>query len=262
MELNGCRPTWTQFVQLVNARFRLPLTDSPVSELAMLRRTGSVDEYSKRFIALSCHDTTLSEPQQNQLFITGLGDPLRTDVVLQQSASLDDAVIFARAYEQRNTSSQYTSWTVTLPVATTTGATPSPSTGSVNKLAPSSIRLSPSEIAQCRKDGKCFKCNELFTPDHRKHCKQLFIIEVVDKEEVDDLSPATEEPTISLHALVGIQLRASRTMALMVDVNDTRLIALLDFGSTHNFIDNAAAPWACVILAERHGLRVTVANGD
>jgi hypothetical protein len=27
----------------------------------MLRRTGTVDDYSKRFIALSYHDTTLSE---------------------------------------------------------------------------------------------------------------------------------------------------------------------------------------------------------
>jgi hypothetical protein len=61
MELNGGRPTWPQFVQLVNARFGTPLTDSPIGELTMLRRTGTVDDYSKRFIALPCHDTTLSE---------------------------------------------------------------------------------------------------------------------------------------------------------------------------------------------------------
>jgi hypothetical protein len=76
MEPNGGRPTWTQFVQLVNTRFRSPLTDSQIGKPTMLRRTGSVDEYSKRFIVLSCHDTTLSEPQQIQLFVTGLGDPL------------------------------------------------------------------------------------------------------------------------------------------------------------------------------------------
>jgi hypothetical protein len=48
--------------------------------------------------------TSLTEPLQVQLFITDLGDPLRTGVALQQPASLDDAVIFARAYEQRNIS--------------------------------------------------------------------------------------------------------------------------------------------------------------
>jgi hypothetical protein len=97
MELNGGQPTWPQFVQLVNARFRPPLMDSPLIELAMLQRSGTVDNFSKRFISLSCHDVSLTEAQQIQLFITRLGDPLRTDVTLQQPSSLDDAIIFARA---------------------------------------------------------------------------------------------------------------------------------------------------------------------
>jgi hypothetical protein len=53
LELNGGRATWPQFVQLVNARFGLPLTDSPV---------GAVDDYAKQFMALSCRDTSLIEP--------------------------------------------------------------------------------------------------------------------------------------------------------------------------------------------------------
>jgi hypothetical protein len=103
LELNDGR-TWPQFIQLVNALFGPPLPDSPVGALAMLWRSGSVDDYAKQFMALSCRDTSLTEPLQVQLFIIGLGDPLRTDVALQQPASLDDAVIFARAYEQRNIS--------------------------------------------------------------------------------------------------------------------------------------------------------------
>jgi hypothetical protein len=51
-------------------------------------------------------------------------------------------------------------------------------------------------------------------------------------------------------------------MALMVNVNGTWLIALLDSGSTHNFIDNAMASRACVILAEWHSLCVTITNGE
>jgi hypothetical protein len=104
MELNGGKPTWPQFVQLVNACFGPPLTYSPMGELAMLQRKGPMDDYSARFMALSCHDPSFTEHQQIQLYVTGLGNPLRTDVALQQPATLDDVVIFARAYKQRNAS--------------------------------------------------------------------------------------------------------------------------------------------------------------
>jgi hypothetical protein len=133
--------------------------------------------------------------------------------VLQQPASLDNVVIFARAYEQWNVShntassqsslsaSRYMNQTTALPAASTATTTPAPSETFINKLAPSSIRLSPSEIAQRCKDGKCFKCDELFTPSHHQHYKQLFIIEVIDEEEDDGLSPADGEQTISIHVL-------------------------------------------------------------
>jgi hypothetical protein len=104
MELNGGHPTRPRFVKLVNARFGPSLIDSPTGELAMLRELGTIDEYSKKFIALSCCDPSLTEPQQVQLFISDLGNPLWTDVSLQQSKTLDYAIIFARAYEQRNVS--------------------------------------------------------------------------------------------------------------------------------------------------------------
>jgi hypothetical protein len=101
LELNRGPPTWDQFVRLINKRFGLALTESPVGELALLHKEGSVDDYAKKFMALSCRDPALTETHQIQLFTAGLGTARRTDVSLQQSAMLDDAVMFARAYEQR-----------------------------------------------------------------------------------------------------------------------------------------------------------------
>jgi hypothetical protein len=88
LELNGGRPTWQQFIQLVNARFGPPLTDTPLGELAMLCRSGSVDEFARQFMALPCRDPSITESQQIQLFITGLGNPLRLDVARHLHPSL------------------------------------------------------------------------------------------------------------------------------------------------------------------------------
>ncbi|KAG8088295.1 hypothetical protein GUJ93_ZPchr0010g10630 [Zizania palustris] len=52
-------------------------------------------------MALSCRDTAITEAHQVQLFIADLSKPLRMDVALQRPTSRDDAVMFARAFEQR-----------------------------------------------------------------------------------------------------------------------------------------------------------------
>ncbi|MEJ2003071.1 MAG: retropepsin-like aspartic protease [Maritimibacter sp.] len=274
MELNGGRPTWPLFVQLINARFGPLLTDSDIGELVMLWRSGTVDKFCKHFIALSCRDTSLTEPQQIQLFITGLGDPLRTDVALQQPASLDNAIISACAYEQRNVSwdSSYQSLARApnrssfkpAPSVATSALSPAPASSasaSVNKPASSTIRLTLAEIAQRRKDGKCFCCDEFFTNGHKAVCKQLFSIEVLD-DDVDETPPDSTEPTISIHALTGIQPRHGRTMQLKVDINGVALLALLDSGSTHNFINIKTAARVGLILTKHGGLCVAVANDD
>jgi hypothetical protein len=127
----------------------------------MLRRSGSVDEFTKRFMALSCRDMTITEPQQIHIFITGLGDPLRLDVVLQQPSSMDDAVIFARAFEQRLVSQQ-----PALEQTRGSGHAQPPTVHAVastgTKPPPVVKRLMATEIAERRKDGRCFHCDEFF----------------------------------------------------------------------------------------------------
>jgi hypothetical protein len=101
LELNAGPPLWPRFVQLVNKRFGPPMTGNPIGELALLHRDSSVDDFAKRFMALSCRDTTITEAHQMQLFLTRLEKPLHTDVTLHRQPTLNDIVILARAYEQR-----------------------------------------------------------------------------------------------------------------------------------------------------------------
>jgi hypothetical protein len=122
------------------------------------------------------------------------------------------------------------------------------------------IRLSPTEVAQRRKEGKCFHCDEFFIHGHKEHYKCLFNIEVVSDEECVSDPSNGGEPTISIHALTGIQPRTGRTMHVHVHIAGTLLIALLNTGSTHNFIDTDAATCAGLALLGPSGLRVTVVN--
>jgi hypothetical protein len=61
LELNGGPSTWNRFVQLANICFRPSLTDRPIGELARLHRDGSMDDYTKRFLVLSCRDPSIKD---------------------------------------------------------------------------------------------------------------------------------------------------------------------------------------------------------
>jgi hypothetical protein len=267
MELNGGQPTWPQFVQLVNARFNPPLADSPIGELAMLRRKGSVDDYSARFMALSYRDPSLTEYQQIHLYITGHDNPLHMDVALQQPATLDDTVIFARAYEQRNASRevappQHQRQPARAIVKTQSANVVPTEGGAPSAMTTETMWLTPVEIAQHQKEGRYFHCHNMFTNGHKKVCKQLFIIEVVGDDDKSSPPDNVEAPIISLHALTGIRPHSGRTMQLVVTINGTCLTALLDSGSTHNFVDVEAAARVSIQLGPPLGLHVAVTNRD
>jgi hypothetical protein len=122
-------------------------------------------------------------------------------------------------------------------------------------------------MAERHKQGLCYNCDELYVHGHR--CACLFFLEAADYivEEPDDApAPATtpafdpEEPLISLSAITGI--RAKDTMQMRVHVVAHEFTALLDSGSTHNFVGIAAAQRANLGFQDSRGAHVTVANGD
>jgi hypothetical protein len=51
-----------------------------------------------------------------------------------------------------------------------------------------------------------------------------------------------------LHTLTGIQPRSDCTMHIYVFINGTKLRALLDSGSTHNFVGRRAGLASCSLL--------------
>jgi hypothetical protein len=78
---------------------------------------------------------------------------------------------------------------------------------------------------------------------------------------LDDASTATkEELLISLNSTMGI--RSEDTMQLCIFISNFELTALLDSGSTHNFISMAAAHRMGLHFHDSRGAHVTVASDD
>ena len=297
LETVSGEPDWRRFKQLLHKRFGPGITESPLGEMALLRCTGSVEEYSKQFVSLACRDVELSERQQVQLFIAGLNNPLKTDVAIHSPPTLDDAIRLARAYEQRLAIEPAQGRAGGRPpfrppglqgAAAVQGVAPAPN-AQVAVRPPAAARiaalprrqLTPTEMAQRRADGLCFNCPEKYFAGHR--CKQLAVIEIVpDNEDLVDqededvagaelhflhappapLPEGEQSASISLHALTGIDPPDVPTMYVWVFLGARRLTALLDSGSSKTFINTRVAEELRIPVYPDQALKVTVGNGD
>ncbi|KAK1632671.1 hypothetical protein QYE76_006986 [Lolium multiflorum] len=232
----GGMPPWDRFRELCLLRFGPPIRGSRLAELGRLAFTTTVQDFADRFQALACHAPGVTGQQRAELFIGGLPDHIRVDVELQAPHDLQTAMHYARAYERRAQA----------------GAPgprhphrPPPSYGRGCRPP----RPTGTDRLERRRLGLCFNCDDIYTPGHV--CPRLFYLETVDVEEGDPptepvaAAPETAGPTdaaatafvVSLHALAGI--RHERTMLLPVTIQGEPLVALLDTGSTHNFLPAA-----------------------
>jgi hypothetical protein len=123
-------------------------------------------------------------------------------------------------------------------------------------------RLTPEEQAERRRLGLCFNCDEKYSRGHNRFCRCIFFIDGV---EIDDTGDAVagadnEAPCFSLQALAVVPM--ADTMQIVVTLGATSLVALLDSGSTHNFISEEAAWRSGLLLRQRPRLTAMVANGE
>jgi hypothetical protein len=121
-------------------------------------------------------------------------------------------------------------------------------------------RLSQAEQEERRRLQLCFNCDEKFYRGHNKVCKRLFFVDSVDDNDKADASADTETPVFSLHAMAGVPV--GTPILLWVVLGNATLIALVDIGSTHNFIGEAAALRTRLAIRPRPRLTATIANGE
>ena len=273
-------PSWGHFKDLLDLRFGPPLRSAPMFELAQCRRSGAVEEYANRFQALIPRAGQLDEAQRVQLFTGGLGPPLSNAVRIHHPDTLVAAISLARQVELMELDRP----ALPPPRAGARGPPPPPPAAARAVLpgpppllalpAPpaaaqpgrpegSQRRLTQEEMADRRRLGLCFNCNERYTRGHNRFCRRIFFVEGVELEaEGEDAAVVdnAEAPCFSLQALVGVPMAG--TMQITVGLGPLRLVALLDSGSTHNYIAEDAARRSGLPLHQRPRLTALVANGE
>jgi|UPI0004DEAEA7 hypothetical protein len=243
---------WRRFAKYINMQFGPPLRHNSLAELKALYRTGTVEDYQRQFSQLLCRAHDVTPHQQVELFTAGLGEPLWTEVELKRPPNLQTAMSLARAHERRLTHAALPAGrpsSKALPLATTSklGGAPRPRMN----------RFSSEELAAKRTNGECYHCTEKYTTDHKCTGKGVFLNEMGDNVDEESMP---EELGISLHALTGIDV--GNTMKLLVVINGVSLVALVDSGSTHTFIQEGLVDKLGLTVERRTCLSVKVANGD
>ncbi|XP_066323760.1 uncharacterized protein [Miscanthus floridulus] len=275
-------PPWGRFKDLLNLRFGPPLRAAPLFELAECRRSGTVEEYSNRFQALLPRAGRLEEDQRVQLFMGGLLPPLSHAVRLHHPATLAAAMSLARQVEMMEIDRLQQAPAQPAPRAPQPAPAPRPALAAAPAplalpapvprpalLAPlvrgganPIKRLSAEEQADRRRLGLCYNCNEPYSRGHNRVCRRLFFIDGVeiDAEPAGDAATDMAAPVFSLHAVAGVP--SWDTMQVQASLSATAVVALLDTGSTHNFIGERAAHRSGLPIQPRPRLTATVANGE
>jgi len=106
-----------------------------------------------------------------------------------------------------------------------------------------------------RAKGVCFNCDTKYNKGHKWGENKLFYIDC-EEEEDQELQPSQEldleetTPTMSCQALVGIS--TPQTLKTQGCNEKKKLTVLIDYGSTHNFINYKLAKDQAIDLYLQH----------
>ncbi|XP_068645195.1 uncharacterized protein [Aristolochia californica] len=235
-------------VDVDKMRFGPPASSNPVGDLINYKQTGTLELYHKTFQERLARASEFVPPHLHvQIFNAGLTEKQR---VMRESLG------------------QKPFWNNRLP-----GTAPGPRFGSSapnradqsTSVPPHNLPrkfLTKQEMEARKAKGLCFNCDEKFLLGHTY--KRLFSIELWQEgpkelPEIDIVEEEQQDPELSLHAMHG--LRSSNTMQVKAKLPHLLLLALVDSGSTHNFISEPATKQLGLEIQQQKGLSISVANG-
>jgi hypothetical protein len=292
-DYSGLIGNWDSFAKACLVRFGPTSYDDPMESLTRLRQTHSVAAYKAQFEALSNRLRGLTEPYKLSCFLSGLKDEIRLPVRMLALTGLGQAFGLAKIQEEYVLSSrkgfkQFGSSTFsTYGKPTSYGdqnVFPRKEENSntlVKKVSPNLPvqRLSSAQMRERRAKGLCYTCDKKWSSSHVCKTLKLYLLHGVEIQQdepteevffdsieevmlVEDQKPGVEleQPQISIHAISGSL--SPNTMRIVGSIQHQRVIILVDYGSTHNFLDPAIARKAKLPQLTSEKIVVKIANGE
>ncbi|XP_077230633.1 uncharacterized protein LOC143863761 [Tasmannia lanceolata] len=279
---NNLINSWKGLLDAIQIRFSPTLYEDYKGQLEKIYQISSVEEYQYRFESLSNRVTGVSEAFLLSIFIYGLKPDLKREILVAHPTSLFQAISLARVYEQKY-EGLMKSWKSTWPTSSSDGSGLLPTTNvpSLKAIAAPPIRqipvrtrqLSKEEMKSIREKGLCYFCDDKYIPGHDCR-KRLYHLNAMAEGEVmrdmaptedailDNLAESSEDKPaeVSYYAIVGQQNPS--TIRVTGVSHQYSIHALIDSGSTHNFVKEKIARSLHWDIVPTNPFKVLIGNGD
>ncbi|RVX02376.1 Retrovirus-related Pol polyprotein from transposon 297 [Vitis vinifera] len=264
--------SWEAFEDEVRARFGPPDSEDFDEALSRVRQSGTLRDYQREFERLGDRVRGWTQKALVGTFMRGLKPEVADGIRMFKPQSVKEAISLAKMRDdqlaRQRRFARPSALRDSVPISN-----PNPPKGPTQVTIK---RLSWDEMQKRRAQGLCFNCNERFTPGHKCQAPQLMLLEGCIQEdetpeEIGGVNTTREiseieeddngkEPEITLHALTGWTV--PRTMRIKAIIGAHEVVALIDSGSTHNFISDRVAETLCLPVKPTTPFTVRVANGE
>ncbi|XP_031254518.1 uncharacterized protein LOC116112528 [Pistacia vera] len=238
--------------------------------LASFHLEGSFRAYLQEFEKLANRVTGWPKKALLGAFMGGLKVEIAVEVRMFRPKSLQGAIDLAKRQDEKLQKTKKvvgnfrnTNCIPSPTIPTTSNPTPV----SVKPLPTSAVKhLTFEEMRAKREKNLCFNCDEKFTPGHRCQAwtclidaEILLASEAEGEKEVVAVDSPTD-PLIPLHAISGSL--GNRTMWVRAMIHHQELNALIDSGSSHNFINQSMVSRLNLVVTPITPFCVRIASGD
>ena len=275
--------SWEQFLLAIKQRFDPDLYVDHVGCLAELRQTSTVEAYQSAFEELMQKTTDVGEPTLISLFIAGLQDPMKHELLTSRPESLEETFALAQRsaachkLSAPKPTNHRNNWTERdnrprQPQQQALNTQPQPRQNQNPNLRPNIpvVRISAAVRAKRTRLGLCWYCPEKHTPEHVCSNKFYVLIGADDEDDslVDDQASDNDDDgenmaitgDVSCINAIGPKVRP-RSLHLLGRIRDSEVSVLIDGGSTHNFIKPTIAEQLSLPIQSIAPFRVFVGNG-